>query len=203
MVETITLFQQHVRFQNPPNLREQIQNLPVQDSRTFFGKDLFQSFFVLLLFLSCMLQLQQPPVRGRGYKVLWQARNPLAASQWHLWGLVFGLNVEIWPGFLFLFHQWLPASGICRVQNPKPPKNQRLSLFQLYKNGRRPVGRALYISRRGRRDHSCFCLFGTPAQGNSQKKTKDDHEKSSGKSHKNGKDCVWVAGCDPPPVKYI
>ena len=25
-------------------------------------------------------------------------------------------------------------------------------------------------------------------QGNSQKKTKDDHEKSSGKSHKNGKE---------------
>ena len=42
----------------------------------------------------------------------------------------------------------------------KPPKNQSLSLFQLYKNGRRPVGRAFYISRRGMRDHSCFCFFG-------------------------------------------
>ena len=101
-----------------------------------------------------------------GFSIL---RNPLAASQWHLWGLVFGLNVAILPGFLFLFHgcqpleyQWRPASGICRVQNPKLSKNQSLSLFQLYINGRRPVGRAFHMSRRGMRDRSCFfCLFGT------------------------------------------
>ena len=41
------------------------------------------------------------------------------------------------------------------------PKNQSSSLFQLYINGRWPVGRAFHISRRGMRDHPCFCLFGT------------------------------------------
>ena len=60
----------------------------------------------------------------------------------------------------------------------KPPKNQSLSLFQLYKNGRRPVGRAFYISRRGMREDVA--------------KTKDVAKKSPCTGHKASKDWMLV-----------
>ena len=50
------------------------------------------------------------------------------------------------------------------------------------------------------RDHSCFCLFGTPAQANGRNKTKNHKDTAAAKSHKKAKDCVWVLFSSSRPI---